>query len=294
MNKMEKENSIFSKVTISDIIARKQGRKISMLTCYDSSFAEILDKTDVDIILVGDSLANVVLGMERTKEVSFKEMLNHTKAVRGAVKRALVVADMPYVCYQKNRKKACYYAKKFMQEAGADAVKLEWFENVKEVTEELIRNKIPVMGHVGLTPQTVDKLGGFRLQGKKAQKALDMIKQAKLIERLGVFSIVIECVPQKVAKLITESVKVPTISIGAGKYCDGQVLVLYDLLGLYKKTTPKFVRVYADLYSVSLKAIEAFTRDVQSGDYPSKNESFSISDEEYEKLKALLKLKADS
>ena len=268
------------RLTPEDILTQKGKAKITMLTAYDVSFAEIVDKAGVDIILVGDSLANVILGLERTKEVSFREMFNHTKAVKKAVKHALVVADMPYVSCQVNRKKALYYAKKFMEEAGADAVKLEWFAYCPEITHTLARNNIPVMGHIGLTPQTVDKLGGFRVQGKQIQRARELVKQAKILQDLGVFSLVMECVPYKLAKIITQKLKVPTIGIGAGKYCDGQVLVLYDLLGLYKKMKPKFVRAYLDLYDTIGKAIVKFINDVKKEKFPSLTESFNIDDKE--------------
>jgi len=276
---------------IRDIMAKKGREKIAMLTAYDFSFASILDEAGIDIILVGDSMANVVLGMSSTKKISFKEMFNHTRAVRGAVKRALVVADMPYVSYQANKKKALYYAKKFVEEAGADAVKLEWFSHCEEITRILIKNNIAVMGHIGLTPQTADKLGGFKVQGKNFRRAFSLIEQAKLLDRLGIFSLVIECVPSKLSRLITERVKAVTIGIGAGNSCDGQVLVLYDLLGLYKRMKPKFVREYIDLSSLVNKTVRDFVRDIRKGTFPSKEESFSMKKEELRALLQILKSK---
>ena len=280
-----------SRVKIKDIIENKGKEKLAMLTAYDFSFASILDEAGIDIILVGDSMANVLLGMPSTKEISFREMFNHTRAVRKAVKRALVVADMPYVSYQRNRKKALYYAKKFIEEAGADAVKIEWFSHCEEITRVFVKNNIPVMGHIGLTPQTADKIGGFKVQGKNSQKALALIKQAKILDDIGVFSLVIECVPSKISRLITEEIKAVTIGIGAGSFCDGQVLVLYDLLGLYKKIKPKFVRLYIDLSSLINQAVSNFVRDTKNGSFPSKEESFSIKEEEMNALLQVLKRK---
>ena len=262
------------KVSVEDIRKRKGRAKITMLTCYDYSFAKILDGSGIDIILVGDSLANVVLGMKETRKLTLSEMLNHTQAVARGSKRALVVADMPYVAYQRNPKKCVDCASKFISR-GAEAVKVEWFGDCQYVVKKLIKNKIPVMGHIGLTPQTVHLLGGYKVQGKDEQGALNLIKQAKLLQDLGVFSLVLECIPYLLAKLITKSLKIPTIGIGAGKYCDGQVLVTYDFLGLYKEKKPKFVRVYKDLSRDIIKAISLFIKDVKKGEFPTKAESFS-------------------
>ncbi len=292
MKKMGKDVSTFSKdsrIKVEDIIARKKnGEKITMLTCYDFSFANIIDSTGVDMVLVGDSLANVVLGMDKTKDISFSEMLNHTKAVSQGVRQAMVIADMPYVTYQKNRKKALYFAKKFIEEGGADGVKLEWFPFCPEVVEILIKNGVPVMGHIGLTPQTADKLGGYRVQGKDVERAYSLIKQAEVLAARGVFSIVIECVPSRLAGLITERLPIPTIGIGAGKLCDGQVLVLYDLLGIYPGKMPKFVRRYADLSIHSKRAVTSFISDVKNGKFPASDESFHMKDEEFEKLRRIV------
>jgi 3-methyl-2-oxobutanoate hydroxymethyltransferase len=275
------------KVKVGDILKKKRKEEITMLTCYDYSFASILDEAGLDIILVGDSLANVVLGLKETRKVSIKEMLNHTQAVAKATKYALVVADMPYLSYQKEPKKSLYYAKKFM-EKGADAVKVEWFKDCPYVVKKLVKNKIAVMGHIGLTPQTVHLLGGFRVQGKTKQEILKLIKQAKILEDLGVFSIVLECIPYQVAKLITQKVKIPTIGIGAGKYCDGQVLVLYDLIGLYKNKKLKFVRMYRNLYEEVKKAVSEFIKDVKEKKFPFFEESFSLKRKEWNQLKYFL------
>ncbi|MCM8787172.1 MAG: 3-methyl-2-oxobutanoate hydroxymethyltransferase [Candidatus Omnitrophica bacterium] len=269
-----------SKITINDIIFKKGKEKIIMLTCYDYSFAKILDTLNIDMILVGDSLANVVLGLPQTRLVSFKEMFNHMVAVAKATTKSLVVLDMPYVCYQKDPKKSLYYAEKFLK-SGADAIKIEWFNRCPYVVKTLIKNKIPVMGHIGLTPQTVHLLGGFKVQGKDLIGARNLINQAKILEDLGVFSIVCECIPWQLARFITKNVKIPTIGIGAGKYCDGQVLVLYDVLGLYKEKRPKFVRVYKDIGEEIKKALEYFIFDVKNKKFPTIDESFSMKNKEW-------------
>ena len=268
------------KIKIEDILNKKRKEKIVMLTCYDYSFARILDEAGVDIILVGDSLANVVLGMDETRYVSVREMLNHTKAVAKGVERACLVADMPYSAYQKDASKSVGYARKFIG-SGADAVKVEWFsgkdgKGCSSVVKELVKNKIPVMGHIGLTPQTAHLLGGYKVQGKDEKSALNLLKQAKMLEDLGVFSIVLECIPYQLSKLITEKINVPTIGIGAGKYCDGQVLVLYDFLGLYKKKKLKFTKVYKDLFSEVKSAGLQFIEEVKTQKFPSQEESFSM------------------
>lgn len=277
------------KINVKDIVRKKGKKKITMLTCYDYSFAKILDLVGIDIILVGDSLANVLLGFKTTKDISFREMFNHTLAVSRAVKKSLVVADMPYRCYQQNKKKAVYYAEKFVDEAKADAVKVEWFKGCIDVVKSLRKNKIEVMGHIGLTPQSIDKLGGFKVQGKDAYKAKELLDEALLLEDEGVFSIVLECIPSRVSEIITEYVSIPTIGIGSGSGCDGQVLVLYDVLGLYEEKRLKFVRRYANLSSGIIEAVNAFVKDVKEGKFPSEKESFSISEDEFMKFKEMVK-----
>lgn len=271
------------KITISDILKKKHTQKITMLTCYDYSFAKALDETGVDIILVGDSLANVVLGLKETRTVGFSEMLNHTRAVAKAVRYPLLVADMPYLAYQKNSSKAVVYAQKFIK-AGADAVKIEWFKDCEKIVKKLINSHIPVMGHIGLTPQTSHLLGGFKVQGRELASARNLLSQARLLEKLGVFGIVLECIPSQVAAFITNQLEIPTLGIGAGKYCSGQVLVLYDLLGLYHDRVPKFVRHYKDLYSQIQDGVKMFIHDVRKQKFPAKNESFFM---EKEQLKLL-------
>jgi len=276
------------KITVEDIKVKKDKSKITMLTCYDYSFAKALDSAGIDIVLIGDSLANVVLGLEDVKKVTIDEMLNHTKAVAGAITRSLVVADMPYSSYQKNPEKCLYYAEKFIK-AGADAVKIEWFEFCPQVISKLLKNKIPVMGHIGLTPQTAHLLGGFKVQGKDKESAKEIVRQAKVLSSLGVFSIVLECIPYQLSRYITQTIGVPTIGIGAGKFCSGQVLVLYDVIGLYKRIIPKFVRAYAQFALQTEHIAAKFMKDIKSGRFPAQKESFSIKENEWKKLYAELK-----
>ncbi len=273
-----------NKITVDEIISLKNKRKITMLTAYDYPIAELIDMAGIDMILVGDSLANVVLGLDSTTEVGMPEMLHHAKAVRRAVKNALLIADMPYNSYQLNPKEALKNAQRFINEAGAQAVKLEWFEHCLEVTEQIVKANIPVMGHIGLTPQTIDKIGGFKVQGKDAQAAQNLINQAIELEKKGCFSIVLECVPDKIAGLISDKIKIPTIGIGAGANCDGQVLVINDMLGLFSRHTPKFVKKYADLSSLISKAVNDFKNEVLQEKFPSKEHSFSIKEEEFKKI----------
>lgn len=273
------------KVTIEEIKEKKQrGEKITMLTAYDFPLASIIDNCGIDMILVGDSVANVVLGLESTTQVGMKEMLHHAKAVRRAVKSSLVIGDMPYESYQLDIDKSLNNARRFLDEAGCDAVKFEWFDRCPEVTKQVVKAGISVMGHIGLTPQTADKLGGFKVQGKDAQTAKRLIEQAHLLENLGCFSIVLECVPDKIAQRITCELKIPTIGIGAGIDCDGQVLVTHDLLGLFERFHPKFVKQYVNLSQEIKKAIEEYKQEVLSSKFPTPEHSFTIKKEELEKL----------
>jgi len=273
-----------SKITVQDILSLKEKRKITMLTAYDYPLASLMDRAGIDMILVGDSLANVVLGLDSTTKVGMTEMIHHAKAVTRAVKHALVVGDMPYESYQVNPQESVKNARRFIEEAKCDAVKLEWFDQCLEVSEQILQAGIPVMGHIGLTPQTADKLGGFKVQGKDAEHAKRLIEQAKALEKLGCFSLVLECVPDKIAERITQNLKIPTIGIGAGVNCDGQVLVTHDLLGLFERFTPKFVKKYINLAPLILKAIEEYKTEVIKGEFPAKEHSFSIKEEELKKL----------
>jgi 3-methyl-2-oxobutanoate hydroxymethyltransferase len=273
------------KITVKDIIEmKKRGEKIAMLTAYDFPLASLEDRAGIEIILVGDSVANVVLGLQTTLEVGMTEMIHHSKAVTRAVKRALVVGDMPFESYQINPKESVNNAKRFIDEAKCDAVKLEWFEKCLEVTEQIIKSGIAVMGHIGLTPQTAEKIGGFKVQGKDAETAKKLIEQAKALEKLGCFSIVLECVPDRIAEMITKSIKIPTIGIGAGVNCDGQVLVTHDMLGLFERFTPKFVKKYINLGPQIQKAIEEFKKEVKDKAFPTREHSFTIKEEELKKL----------
>jgi 3-methyl-2-oxobutanoate hydroxymethyltransferase len=273
------------KISVKDILELKNRRKITMLTAYDYPLAYLMDKAGVDMILVGDSLANVVLGLESTTQVGMPEMLHHSKAVSRAVKHALVVGDMPYSSYQLNPEESLNNARRFIEEAKCDAVKLEWFEQCLDVTEKIARSGIPVIGHIGLTPQTADKLGGFKVQGKDAQAAERLIGQAVSLEKIGCFSIVLECVPDKIAEIITKKLKIPTIGIGAGIYCDGQVLVVHDLLGLFERYKPKFVKQYINLSEPIQEAFSQYIKEVREGSFPGPEHSFSIKEEELKKIK---------
>jgi 3-methyl-2-oxobutanoate hydroxymethyltransferase len=272
------------KITVNDIISLKGKRKITMLTAYDFPLASLVDRAGIDIILVGDSLANVVLGLDSTTKVGMFEMIHHSKAATRAVKSALVVGDMPYESYQVNPQDAVKNARRFIDEAGCDCIKLEWFDKCLEVTEEIIKAGIAVMGHIGLTPQTAQQLGGFKVQGKDAEAAQRLIDQALALQKKGCFAVVLECVPEKLAELITGKLKVPTIGIGAGLPCDGQVLVTHDMLGLFERYTPKFVKKYIDLSPMILKAIEEYKRDVLENKFPGREHTFTIKEGELKKL----------
>lgn len=269
---------------INEIKNLKNKRKITMLTAYDYPTACLVDKAGIDIILVGDSLANVVLGLESTTQVGMPEMLHHTKAVARGIKNAILIADMPYSAYQLNINECVLNAQRFISEAGCQGVKLEWFDNCLKVTTQIIQAQIPVMGHIGLTPQTADRIGGFKCQGKDAQAAQELIKQAVELEEAGCFAIVLECVPDKIAQIITKKLHIPTIGIGAGIHCDGQVLVINDLLGIFDRYTPKFVKKYADLSGIILAAVENFKNDVLQEKFPTLQHSFSIKEEELKKI----------
>lgn len=252
---------------------KSRGEKISMLTAYDYPLAVLLEQAGIDIILVGDSLANVVLGLESTTQVGMDVMLHHLKAVLRGAKRTPVVADMPFDAYQPVGTDAVKNARIFM-DAGSAAVKVEWFGRCLEVVEELVKAGIPVIGHVGLTPQTVDQLGGFKVQGRDSLGAEQIIRQSASLERLGCIALVLECVPESLARQVTQELKIPTIGIGAGKYCDGQVLVLYDFLGLYDRKPPKFVKKYVDLGPAVVTAVQSYKKEVESGDFPGREQTF--------------------
>lgn len=262
------------RLTAKAIYDKKAKReKITVLTAYDFPFARILDEAGLDILLVGDSLGMVLLGYESTVPVTMRDMLHHVKAVSRAVKRALVIADMPFGSYD-TPERAVRNARRFLKEAGADGVKLEGGKKIQAQLEALVDAGIPVMGHLGMTPQTAGLLGGYRVQGKEKKQAAEIEKDAKLLDRLGVFSLVLECVPSALAAKMTRKIKCPLIGIGAGPAVDGQVLVLHDMLGFHSKVHPRFVRAYASLEREITAAVEKYRRDVIAGKFPSKEESY--------------------
>jgi len=268
-------NTDIKKITVPDIIARKGStRKITALTAYDFLMAEMLDEAGIDIILVGDSAGMVIAGYSTTLPVSMEEMLYHTRIVSKAVKQALVVADMPFLSYQASLEQGILNAGRFLKEAEAQAVKIEGGESFAELTRRLVEIGIPVMGHLGLLPQSVHKYGGYKLQGKEPEIAEKLLRDARILEESGVFSIVLEKIPVDLAKKITKAVKIPTIGIGAGPACDGQILVSHDMLGIYDKFKPKFVRRYAELGQEMRNAFRRYIKDVQSGHFPATEESF--------------------
>ena len=253
---------------------KKKGEKITMLTAYDYSTALIVDSAGIDIILVGDSLGMVVLGYNSTVPVTMEEMLHHTKAVSRATQQAMVVGDMPFMSYQTSVCEALRNAGRFLKEAGAQAVKLEGGEEVAEVARKMCLAGIPVMGHLGLTPQSLHQLGGYKVQGKSASAAEKIIADAKILEEAGAFAVVLECVPASLAKTISESTSMVTIGIGGGVHCDGQVLVIHDMLGLFDRFTPKFVKKYTDIKTQMDVAIRQYADEVKTGKFPGYEHSF--------------------
>jgi 3-methyl-2-oxobutanoate hydroxymethyltransferase len=276
------------KVTVPSLRASKErGERLVCLTAYDYPTARIVDEAGTDIILVGDSVGNVVLGYDTTVPVTLEEMVRHTRAVRRGVERALLVADMPYGSYHTGADDAVRAALRLIKEGGAEAVKLEGGSARVEVVRRLVAEEIPVMGHIGLTPQSVNKLGGFRLQGKTAEAARALVEDARALEAAGAFALVLEVVPREIARVVTSSVRIPTIGIGAGEHCDAQVLVIHDLLGLsFSPTRPRFVRQYADLRAQMTEAISRFAEDVRAGAYPAENESYPLPREAAAELEA--------
>jgi 3-methyl-2-oxobutanoate hydroxymethyltransferase len=274
------------RVTVPAVRARKGGAKIRMVTAYDTPTARIADKAGADIILVGDSLANAVLGHETTLKVGVEEMVHHTAAVTRAHPRALVVGDMPWLSYHVSVEEAVRNAGRFVREGGAEAVKLEGGRKRIPVIEAVLAAEIPVMGHIGLTPQSVNAMGGYRVQGKDLEAARALVADARALDAAGVFAIVLEGVPGALAETITAEVSVPTIGIGAGAAVDGQVLVFHDVLAFHDQRLPRFVRPYAHLFADAVAALEAFFADVESGAFPSAEESYSMPEEAARALRA--------
>lgn len=270
-------HEVLPKVTVPDIISRKkEKKKISMITAYDYPSAVVCDAAAVDIILVGDSLAMVVLGYENTLKVSMDEMIHHTKAAARGAKRALLIGDMPYLSYHISIDEAVRNAGRFVQEAGAEGVKIEGGKKRLGTIRAILSAEIPVMGHIGLTPQSIHTMGGYKVQGRILEKAEELIKDAKILEEEGVFAIVLEGIPDELAGIITAKVSIPTIGIGAGKTCDGQVLVFHDLLGYTSKPLPKFVRSYSHLNEQITEAIRHYINDIHEGRFPSEKESYTL------------------
>ena len=264
--------------------AKNEGRAISMLTAYDYSMAKILDEAGIDSLLVGDSLGMVVQGHDSTISVTVDDMIYHAKAVSRAAKRALVIVDMPFMWYHTSTTEAVHNAGRLMKEGGAHAIKLEGGVEYAEVIRQIVRAQIPVMGHIGLTPQSVHMFGGFKVQGKSVEQAQQIIDDAKALEEAGVFAITLECVPAKLTKLISEAVNVPIIGIGAGNDCDGQVLVSNDMLGMYSDFSPKFVKQYAHLSTGIKEAVETYIKEINDKTFPAKEHTFAIDEEVINKL----------
>lgn len=264
--------------------AKQKNERVTMLTAYDYSTAKLIDASGIDAVLVGDSLGMVMLGYEDTLSVTMEDMIHHTKAVARGVKDALVVSDLPFMSYQTSVYDAVTNAGRLIKEGRAQAVKLEGGLEVCPQIKAIVEASIPVMAHLGLTPQSVNAFGGFKVQGKDEEAARSLIEQAKAVEAAGAFAVVLECIPAKLAELITKSIAIPTIGIGAGNGCDGQVLVYQDMLGLYSDFTPKFVKRYAEIGPQMETAIGAYISEVKSGAFPAAEHTFALSDAVIEKL----------
>lgn len=264
--------------------AKEKGEKLSMLTAYDYSTAKLIDEAGVNSILIGDSLGNVILGYEDTISVTMEDMIHHSAAVARGAKNALVVCDMPFMSYQTSVYDAVVNAGRLMKEGRAGAVKLEGGVEVCPQIKAIVAAGIPVCAHLGLTPQSINAFGGFKVQGKTEAAAKKLISDAKAVEEAGAFAVVLECVPAKLAKIVTETVSIPTIGIGAGNVCDGQVLVYQDMLGMFSDFTPKFVKRFADIGSVMKEAFAAYDAEVKAGTFPAKEHEYGISDDVLEKL----------
>lgn len=263
------------KVTTQTVVEMKQkGEKISMLTAYDFTMARILDSAGIDVLLVGDSASNVMAGNETTVPITLDHMIYHTQCVVRGVDRALVIADMPFMSYQVTSKEALTNAGKLMKEAGAHAVKLEGGAAIADTVKKIVDAGIPVMGHLGLTPQSIYQFGTYQVRAKEEAEAEQLIKDAHRLQEAGVFALVLEKIPSTLAQKVTESLNIPTIGSGAGKGCDGQVLVVHDMLGMNKNFSPRFLRRYADLESVMTEAVQQYVSDVKTHDFPNEKEQY--------------------
>ena len=273
------------KVTITELQEKKEkGQKITMMTAYDYPTGSLVDQAGIDTILVGDSLGMVMLGYDSTVPVTMDEMIHHCKAVSRGAKSSSIIGDMPFMSYQINVEQAVANAGRFMKEAACDSVKLEGGSEMAHVAKAIVKAGIPVCAHIGLTPQSVTKLGGFKVQGKDAESARELVESAKDFEEAGAFMIVVECVPGILAAKITKELKIPTIGIGAGKDCDGQVLVYHDLVGLFERFTPRFVKQYTNLSPKIKEALSQFKIEVEKGIFPGPEHTFSMVEEEAKKI----------
>jgi len=279
------------KVMIPELQAmKKEGRKISMITAYSFPQAQCVDEAGIDIILVGDSLGMVELGYRDTVPVTMDEMLSHTRAVVRAVKRAHVVGDLPFMSYNVSREQAVTNAGILYKDGGADSVKLEGGQDMAPMVAAIVKAGIPVFGHIGLTPQTANLLGGFKVQGKSLDQAKKVVDDAVALEEAGACAVVLEAIPRQLAALITEKISIPTIGIGGGVDCDGQVLVFHDLVGLFRRFTPKFVKVYADIFSAELVAVKKYIGDVQGKKFPAEEHTFTMKEDAVAELRKALKM----
>lgn len=272
----QKRSSRQDKVTTQTVVQMKeQKEKISMLTAYDYTMAGIVDSAGIDVILVGDSASNVMAGYDTTVPMTLDHMIYHTSCVVRGVDRALVIADLPFMSYQVTAKEALISAGRMMKEAGAHAVKLEGGRSISKTVKKIVDAGIPVMGHLGLTPQSIYKFGTYKVRAKEEQEAEELIEDARKLEKAGVFSIVLEKIPSPLAEKVTAELSIPTIGIGAGPHCDGQVLVTHDMLGLNKEFSPRFLRRYADLHGEMSGAVQRYISDVKQGDFPNENERYN-------------------
>jgi len=265
-----------------------RGETITMLTAYDYALASAVDRAGIDSILVGDSLGMVVLGYDNTLPVTMEDMLHHCKAVARGAKYALLIGDMPFMSYQASVEDAVRNAGRFLKEAGMDAIKLEGGRERADAVRAIVNSGIPVQGHLGLTPQSVHQLGGFGPQAKTSDAAIRLLEDAQMLEEAGCFSIVLESIPARLGKLVSDRLEIPTIGIGAGAGCDGQVLVTYDLLGLFDRFTPRFVKKYADFHSEMERALSAYKEDVESGEFPAEEHTVAMPDEDWVRLEEWL------
>ena len=273
------------KITTAVIREKKGKEKIAALTAYDMPMAALLDEAGIDILLVGDSVGNVVLGYEDTVPVTMEEMLHHVKAASRGSARSLIVADMPFLSYGADKVTAMINAGRFLKEGGANAVKMEGGTGIAPLVAQMVEIGIPVMGHIGLQPQSINQLGSYKARGRERGEAEALLESARALDEAGVFALVLECIPRQLAAQITAAIRVPTIGIGSGEFCDGQILVTHDILGLGKSGVPRFVRRYLDINSLMDAAVREYVSDVRSGEYPSPQEGYDMPEPELEGLR---------